>query len=191
MTPFEYILPLVSVIVGLAIADLAVSLNRLLRARRRVTWDWLTLLSAFAALLSVLDMWWMFYGVQDSTFYYTLTGFLPLAVQLILLFLINAAALPDDVPAEGINLKQFYAGNSGYLWGLFTVYFFSIYATRAVTLWIEQGNLVDMLSHTFGNLAMLALVGSLMAVKRRWFHGLVLVTFLGVYFVRWSLRSLG
>ncbi len=191
MTPFEYILPLVSVIVGLAIADLTVSFNRLLRARNRVTWDWLTLLSAFAALLSVLDMWWMFYGVQDSTFYYTLTGFLPLAVQLILLFLINAAALPDGVPAEGINLKQFYAGNSGYLWGLFTVYFFSIYVTRAITLWIEQGNLGDMVSQTFGNLAMLALVGSLMVVRRRWFHGLVLVAFLGVYFVRWSLRSLG
>lgn len=34
MTPFEYILPLVSVIVGLAVADLAVSL--LLRAGRCV-----------------------------------------------------------------------------------------------------------------------------------------------------------
>ncbi len=191
MTPFEYILPLVSVIVGLAIADLAVSFNRLLRARKRVTWDWLALLAAFAALLSVLDMWWMFYGVQESTFYYTLTGFLPLAFQLILLFLINAAALPDDVPKVGMNLKQFYVGNSNYLWGLFTVYFLSIFATRAVTLLIEQGSVVGMFKNTVWNLVMLAAFGSLMVIHRRWYHGLVLIVFLGTYFFRWSLRSLG
>ena len=65
MTPFEYILPLVSVLVGLAIADLAVSFNRLLRARRRVTWDWLALLAAFIALVAVLDIWWMFSACRN------------------------------------------------------------------------------------------------------------------------------
>ena len=191
MTPFEYILPLVSVIVGLAIADLSVSFNRLLRARDRVTWDWLALLSAFAALLSVLDIWWMFYGAQDSTYYYTLVGFLPMAFQLILLFLINAAALPDDVPAEGMNLRTFYATNSGYLWGLFTVYFFSILTTRAISMLLEHGSVVTTLRHTFWNLVMLGLFGSLLLVKRRWYHGLVLIAFLAVYFLRWSARSLG
>lgn len=191
MTPFEYILPLVSVLVGLAIADLAVSFNRLLRARRRVTWDWLALLAAFIALVAVLDIWWMFFGLQESTFYYTLMGFLPLAVQLILLFLINAAALPDDVPEGGMNLRTFYAGNSNYLWGLFTVYSVSILATRAITLLTEEGSIGNMLSHTVMNLVMVVLFGSLMLIKRRWYHGVVLVAFLGMYFFRWSLRSLG
>ncbi len=191
MTPFEYILPLVSVLVGLAIADLAVSFNRLLRARNRVTWDWLTLLAAFSALLSVLDMWWMFYGVQESTFYYSLLGFLPLAFQLVLLFLINAAALPDDVPEEGINLKEFYANNSGYLWGLFTVYFASIFVTRAVSLLLEHSSIGYVLRHTVWNLPMLVLFGSLLVIKRRWYHGMVLVAFLAVYFLRSSSRSLG
>ncbi len=166
MTPFEYILPLVSVLVGLSIADLAVSFNRLLRARHRVTWDWLALLSAFIALVAVLDIWWMFFSVQESTFYYTLTGFLPLAIQLILLFLINAAALPDDVPEGGMNMRTFYAGNSYYLWGLFTVYFLSIFVTRAFTLLSEEGGGGYMLSHTVWNLVMLALFGSLMLIKR-------------------------
>ena len=131
------------------------------------------------------------FGLQESTFYYTLTGFLPLAVQLILLFLINAAALPDDVPEGGINLRTFYAGNSNYLWGLFTVYFVSILATRAITLLTEEGSIGNMLSHTIMNLVMVVLFGSLMVIKRRWYHGVVLVAFLGMYFFRWSLRSLG
>ncbi|MCP9235233.1 hypothetical protein [Lewinella sp. JB7] len=191
MTPFEYILPLVSVLVGLAIADLAVSFNRLLRARHRVSWDWLTLLSAFIALLAVLDIWWMFSGEQDATFYYTLAGFLPFAVQLILLFLINAAALPDDVPEEGISLKEFYAANSVYLWGLFTVYFLSIFVSRAITHLIADGDVWNMLTHTVWNVVMLAFFGSLILIKRRWYHGVVLIVFLIVYFSGWSLRTLG
>ena len=58
MNPFEYLLPLISVIVGLSITDLATSLHRLLRARRRVEWDWLPLATALLALLMVLNAWW-------------------------------------------------------------------------------------------------------------------------------------
>ncbi len=138
MTPFEYIIPLVSVLVGLAIADLAVSFNRLLRARNKVKWDWLPLLSAFMAILAVLDIWWVFYGEQQSTFYQTLAGFLPIAAQLILLYLINAAALPDDVPEEGMDLKKFYEDNSPYLWSLFVIYFISVLVTHSVSTFNRQ-----------------------------------------------------
>ena len=57
MSPFEYLLPLISVLVGLAVADLATSLHWLLQARRRVQWDWLPLLAAILAVLAVLDLW--------------------------------------------------------------------------------------------------------------------------------------
>ena len=108
MGPFEYILPLVSVLVGLAVADLVTSLHRLIRDRSRVQWDWLPLTVALLTILTVLNLWWGLYQAQDDNYYRTLAGFLPLVAQLVLLFLVNAAVLPDDVPAKGIDLKIYY-----------------------------------------------------------------------------------
>lgn len=191
MTPFEYIIPLVSVIVGLAIADLSVSFNRLLRAHAKVRWDWLPLLAAFMALLAVLDMWWMFYGVREATFYQTLGGFLPLATQLILLFLINAAALPDDVPKEGLSLRKFYEDNSPYFWSLFAIYFISILVTRSVSIFISDWDIINMLKVTRVNFVLVAFFSSLIFVKNRWYHSVVIIALLAIYMTQWSIRSLG
>ena len=51
MTPFEYSLVLVTIIVGLAMTDMLVSLHRLLRSRTKVHWHWLPLISALLVLL--------------------------------------------------------------------------------------------------------------------------------------------
>ncbi|MBK8500909.1 MAG: hypothetical protein IPL46_01165 [Saprospiraceae bacterium] len=190
MSPFEYIIPLVSVIVGLAIADLAVSFNRLLRAHERVEWDWLPLLAAFVAIVAVLDIWWMFYRAQEATFYHSLAGFLPFAAQLILLFLINAAALPDDVPEEGINLKKFYEGNSSYFWSLFVIYFISIFVTRAASILMLDWDIINMFKKTTWNLIIVVFFGSLIFVKNRWYHSILIITFLALYMSQWSVRSL-
>ncbi len=158
MPPFEYVIPLVSVLVGLAITDLAMSLNRLLRARDRVKWDWLLLLVAFMAILAVLDIWWMFYGEQEATLYQTLAGFLPLAAQLIILFLINAAALPDDVPKEVMDLKKFYEDNNPYLWPLFVIYFVNIFVTRSVSIFILDWDILNMLKEAYLELIIIVTV---------------------------------
>ena len=42
MTPFAYLLVLVSIVMSLAMADISTSLHRLLRARRQVRSHWLT-----------------------------------------------------------------------------------------------------------------------------------------------------
>ncbi len=122
MSAFEYILPLVSVLVGLAIADMVVSLHRLLRARKRVRWDWLSLTTALLAVLLVLEFWWRFFAAQSNPFYETLGGFLLLAIQLVILFLLNASALPDRVPDEGLDLSAFYLDNASYFWTLYAAY---------------------------------------------------------------------
>lgn len=190
MTPFEYIIPLVSVLVGMAIADLAVSFNRLLRGHRRVKWELLPLLASFMSILAVLDMWWMFYSMQDSTFYRTLIGFLPLAVQLILLFLINAAALPDEVPKDRMNLKTFYEKNSVYFWSLFLIYFISIYITRGISFLMLDWDIIDVLKNTFFNFVIVVMVISLIFIKNRWYHAALIIMFIAVYISEGSIRSL-
>ena len=188
MTAFEYVLPLVSVLAGLALADLAVSLHRLLRARRRVRWDWLPLATALLAALAVLNFWWSLFNSQDTPFYETLGGFLPLAALLVVLFLLNAAALPDAVPREGLDLRAFYDANGSYFWSLFAAY-----VTLSIALDLGEraasGLSIDVLSYA-SNLVLIALFVALVWVRRRAFHGVAVVLLLALFLSDWVSMSL-
>ena len=64
MAPFEYLLLFASVVLGLALAELAVGVNRLLRDWDRVKWDWLAPLAAILAFLKIVTQWWIWHGVE-------------------------------------------------------------------------------------------------------------------------------
>lgn len=195
MTPFEYILPLISVIVGLAVADLAVSLHRLLRARRRVRWDWLPLATALLAALALLEVWWIFYASQEADFFTTLGGFLPLAAQLVLLFLLNAAALPDAVPTEGVDLRAFYDANGSYFWTLYAVYVAFVITIKVVGIVSTSTPGAMGMAHAalalVPNLVLLALFVILAKVRRRTLHVVVVLALLGLFLAQWSGLRLG
>lgn len=108
MLPFEYVLALVSILVGLVITDIATCLHRLLRARRRVRWDWLPLVAALIALLLVFEFWWSFYRFGKAPIWTHYGAFLITGAVLVALFLLASAALPDDVSERGIDLTRSY-----------------------------------------------------------------------------------
>ena len=54
----EHWATLVSIIIGLGIADLLVNLHRLIHAGKRVDWDALPLVWATVALLWLFNYWW-------------------------------------------------------------------------------------------------------------------------------------
>ena len=119
----EYVLSLMAIISGLAITDLIASLHRLLRARQRVQWDWLTLVVAAFVGMALTVSWfisWRVNVVQNYNPTFWRFFFLTLG-QLVPLYLAAAAALPDEVPPEGVDLKRFYAENSRYIWGALTM----------------------------------------------------------------------
>lgn len=194
LSPFAYLIPLISVLVGLAVADLATSLHRLLRARRRVEWDWLPLVAAFLAVLSVLDLWWSLYGARETASW-TFVGFLPLAAMLVVLFLINAAALPDDVPSDGLDLQAFYDSNGSYFWFLYAIYVFMAIANnigRRVADGLPEGaGLVSVLVGSGANLVVFGLYVALALVRNRPFHMVTVVVLLAFYIFQWSQRSIG
>lgn len=190
VTPFEYILPLVSVLVGLAVADLAVSLHRLLRAWRRVQWDWLPLAAALLAVLAALEFWWIFFEAQEAAFFTTLGGFLPLAAQLVLLFLLNAAALPDAVPDEGLSLRAFYDTNSPLFRSLYAAYVMLIIIARIVGAVQAGATIGGTVGPLLPNLLLLGLFITLAAVRKRTLHGVAVVLLLGLLIAEWSQLSL-
>ena len=130
----EYVLSLMAIISGLAITDLIASLHRLLRARSRVKWDWLTLFVAGFVGMALTVSWFISWRVNvvenyNPTFWRFF--FLTLG-QLIPLYLAAAAALPDEVPPEGLDLKQFYAENCRYIWGALTTMMIMFIITASV-----------------------------------------------------------
>lgn len=118
---FEYALGLFSVLIGLAIADIASSVHRLIRNRDGVRWDPLAVLAALFALCTVVNMWFDLWGVRgfEETRHYFF--YLSLVALLFVVFLIAAASLPDE-PHGRVDLREFYDGNRRYFWGLVALY---------------------------------------------------------------------
>jgi len=190
VTPFEYILPLIAVLVGLAIADLAVSLHRLLRSRQHVRWDWLPFAGALLALLALLEVWWTFYASRDSAYYTSVGGFLPLLAQLLILFLLNAAALPDEVPPEGVDLRTFYEQNGSYYWTLFASYVGFVVLMRITGSVAGDGpGFLPTIGRLVPNLLMFAGMVTLARVRHRVLHAIAMIALLALLLAQWwSLR---
>jgi hypothetical protein len=125
MTPetraFEYALGLFSVLIGLAIADIAISFHRLIRRRASVVWDPLALLAALYVLWMALGLWfsmWRIRDIEETRHYFF---YVSLVAHLFVLFLSAAASLPDEV-ADSCDLRAYYAGNRRYFWSLIVLY---------------------------------------------------------------------
>ncbi|MBN2585952.1 MAG: hypothetical protein JXA64_01395 [Candidatus Fermentibacteraceae bacterium] len=109
---------LVSVLFGLMLADLFSSAHRLLRSRNRVRWHWLPILVSWYVLATVLKNWWALVAMENIDAWSGGWIFLFYGHLLLLLYLVAAATLPDEVPAEGIDLRSFYLENRTQFWGL-------------------------------------------------------------------------
>jgi len=104
---------LVSIIMGLAIADVLVHIQKLIHARDRVQWDPLPLIWATIGLLWVFNYWWAVgAGLDGAQNVRMAGGFVLLAIPPILLFIMSTSALPRRVSERGtINLRDEWATN--------------------------------------------------------------------------------
>jgi hypothetical protein len=119
---FEYALGIFAVLIGLAVADIASSLHRLLRNKTQVRWDPLALLAALYALCMAVYMWFDIWGVRhfDATRHFFF--YLCLVAELFILYLIAAASLPDETGQT--DLRAYYAGNRCHFWSLVVLFQF-------------------------------------------------------------------
>jgi hypothetical protein len=118
MSLVERVGVLVAIVLGLALAELGTSFHRLMRAGKRVRWDWMSPTLAFVMLLEAVQFWWLSQSWYANATELHLIEFLPRLLILLLIYLLAAAALPDEVPEEGINLRTFYVETSRYFWAL-------------------------------------------------------------------------
>ena len=172
MTVAEYVTTFVAIIVSLAVADLLISLHRLLRAGSRVRWHWIPAAVALYALLLAANFWWGNYSRFAHLTQVSMAEFLPILASLVVLFLILAAVLPDEVTAEGLDLKAWYWSNARYIWllnvaglGLLLVFFA---ATHVRTV----PDVAQFLGDQIVNLGLLAGALVLAFTSRPWVHGI-------------------
>lgn len=185
MTPFEYVLAFVSIVVGLAVADLATSLHRLLRARTRVRWDWLAPMAAVLAALTVLQFWWTFYQTGQAQVWRVYGQFLPLLALVVVLVLLAAAALPDEVPPDGLDLATYYDANARYFWTLFALLLVLAAVVSILPTW-GRLSLAGQVVSQIPNAVVAAIAGSLALMPRRAYHRIAVPLLLVLLGTLWS-----
>ncbi len=124
---FEYALGIFAVLIGLAVADIAASFHRLLRNKRQVRWDPLTLLAAFYALCMAVYMWFDIWGVRHFDMTRHFFFYLGMVAELFILYLIAAASLPDESVGP-IDLREYYLENRRHFWLLVSLFQFGYFA---------------------------------------------------------------
>jgi hypothetical protein len=195
-TLFEYLAAFVTVVLGLALADLLISLHRLIRARKRVVWRPLPLLLALFVFLTLLtgffELWTMTRWERAS--FYDLVWQMLLCIPL---FLVVCAALPDDVPAAGLDLGDFYLSERLYIAVLMALALALDVVDEMARSWANHGLaalghpdfLFDFLSWNLVAIAALAVIGFSARLWTHWLALTVLFASAHVGYSVWYIRG--
>ena len=193
MSQLEYLVALISIIVGLGLTDLAQSVRELIRPGYAVKWDGLPLAwSAFVFLFTIL-LWWNGFSVLESASSAGEAGprFLSYLLFFFLLYLCCAFALTDpdwetsvarsgDGSAPAVDLEAFYfsAGHRRWFFGLLTGLFVALGVDNQISFaWGSmQDRLVSALA--IGGLATASAVP--MVTDQRWAHWTAVAMTLGL-----------
>lgn len=177
-----------SIIVGVAVTDLLTSFHRLLRARKRVRWDFIPLWAALTVLLTLVQVWWGLAGGEDPAM--TIRAFVPSLAALIILFLLAAAALPDDVGPEGVDLRAFYSEHQRTIWVLYAAALAVLIARNAAFKLMAGDTSATVIDGSLGDVIVLLILVSLAVFRARWWHviGLLILTTGPLH---WLSRTLG
>lgn len=143
MAPYEHVVVVMSIVLGLAITQLLKGAAQLYRGRTRVRtywlhWAWVVLLVFFS-----LVFWWSFWSYRDIT-EWDFFRFVIYLSPTIALFLLIAIAFPD--PADPVaDMKEYYFSNRAGFFGTFALFG----ALTGLTAMVVRGQPVLDLSNLF------------------------------------------
>ena len=105
---FSYLSAFVTIVLAVALGDMIQSTHRLIRARRRVKWDVVPLIFAATVAAGVASEFfslWDTFAVPKITFWRLIWMLIVPTLYALLAY----AALPDEIPSEGLDLTKFYS----------------------------------------------------------------------------------
>jgi hypothetical protein len=162
---FEFLMILLSVIIGLALTELLTGVANLLRVRETVHFYWVHVGLQLGIFVALLQQWWESWDLAKVDAI-SFGAVLMLIVPSLVLFLIAHMLFPR--PAKDANLEDYYYKQSPIIWGL--VVFGTIEGTFLIPL-VEQEPIFH--ASNISGLPMVALCVALAASKSRKVHAVV------------------
>lgn len=104
---FSYLSAFVTIVLAVALTDMIQSTHRLIRARHRVKWDALPLLFAAIIAVAVVSEFFSIWSELAIT-QVSMPRLLWMLAVPTMFALLAYSVLPDEIPAEGIDLTAFY-----------------------------------------------------------------------------------
>lgn len=178
MSKYEIIVTLFTIVYGLMLTDLFASLHRLLRAGKKVAWNWLSPAAAWYLLLLILKNWWDLALPEKELEVYSILTFLVYGHMLVLLYLSVSAVLPDKVGSEGVSLKKYYFGYHRYFWGLMAAVIIFALGIRLLQDHLQGVplNATNLIAN-----GIVILLTLLLAISRKYLlHAVILILFIAV-----------
>lgn len=183
----EQALVFASIVLGVAIASELNNLHRLLQSDK-VTWHWAQPAFALVTVMSIMSFWWLL-ARSDLEQEITLAGFLPAMWVMVIFNLIAAAAFPDTIPEEGIDLADYYQKKQRYLWGLYLLAVVPLAGNWIVFSALNADGLGEFAQMAVGEAAAVGLVIWLFFARAWWKVALGFVVYGGVA-ATWLFRSI-
>jgi hypothetical protein len=109
---FEFLMVLVSIIIGLGIAEILTGVADLLRGRGRTSYFWVHSLLCVAVFLALAQAWWESWGLRTAP-EWTFLGLLLMLASPVFLFLIAHLLFPKEPVAD---LETYYFEAAAPIW---------------------------------------------------------------------------
>ena len=115
MRLFEFLMVLVSIIIGLGITEILTGVAQTIRRRESVRYFWVHSILVVAVFLAQLQQWWESWGLRIVP-EWTFVGLLMMLGGPICLYLIAHLLFPE--PGETTNYREYYFGPMRPVWWL-------------------------------------------------------------------------
>ena len=162
---FEFLMVLVSVVIGLGLTEILTGAANLLRARASVRFHWFHVLFQIGVFFALLQQWWEFWDMEGMG---AISFFAVLAVlgPPVFLFLIANLLYPGS--PEGVDLETYYYDQAPLLWGL-------VIAGTVFGTFVQPPIFGERIFHpaNLSGIPMIILCGVLAISKRRRVHAVL------------------
>ena len=164
MESFNYLSVLISIILGLAIAQVLQGVRGLILTRKKVKLYAPTVIWTGMALLVAIQGWWASFSMhQQAT--WNFLGLLVIVLQAVSVYMIAALVLPDPKGDTVVDLREHYFAHRHWFFGaLLASIVFSL--VKELAIYSRLPHRLDLsFQLAFGVVALAAII-----VRQEWFH---------------------
>lgn len=115
MSLFEFLMIMISIIIGLGISDVLTGVARCIRCRDTIQGYWVHSVLIALILVALLQQWWEIWGLHGVS-EWNLIGLVMMLSGPVGLYLIAHLVFPE--PVRGANLREYYYGEMRPIWWL-------------------------------------------------------------------------